>query len=140
MNDIFNKLKKSTMKKKTFKIRLILFTCLLFLISCSKNNDNINGHIINEFIQQEFEIKTGDTLKVNLGNFGDEEGAWIYKNPQNAKVSKTYRQLNASSVIYEYVPINMFVGKDTVTLIFNRGSDGASPGRNDTTIISIIVN
>jgi hypothetical protein len=122
------------------KIRLVLFSGLILLISCSKNNDKSNGHVIDTLIQPMIEISIGDTLKVNLGNFGDEEGAWIFKNPQNAKISKTYRQMNSSSVIYEYFPIDKFVGKDTVTLIFNRGSDGASSGTNDTTKVCIIVN
>jgi hypothetical protein len=128
------------MKTKTVLFRLIILSELLLLISCSKNNDKENGRVINSSIQKQIEISVGDTLKVNLGNFGDEEGAWIFKNPQNAKISKTYRQMTSSSIIYEYFPMDKFIGKDTVSLILNRDSDGASSGTSDTTKICIIVN
>ena len=72
-----------------------------------------------------------------MGNFGGEEGAWIFKNPQNAKVSITYRQ--ASSILYEYYPNDQFIGKDTVKLILNLGSEDASFGKNDTIGICIKV-
>jgi hypothetical protein len=124
------------MKTNTVLIYLFMFFGLSILISCSKNN----GQVINSNIQQVIEINTGDVLKVNLGNFGDEEGAGIFKNPSHAKTSKTYRQLNSSSIIYEYSPLDKFIGRDTVTLVLNRGSDGAHPGVTDTTRICIIVN
>jgi len=124
------------MKTKTVKLMTVLFTGLTLLFSCTKNT----GHIINSDIKQEFEINSGDILKVNLGSFGDEEGATIFKNPLYAKVSKLNRQINSSSILYEYIPQDNFVGKDSVILILNRGSDGASPDRNDTTIIRITVN
>lgn len=128
------------MKAKTILIRLIILPGFFILFSCSKNNDKENGRVINSSIQKQIQISVGDTLKVNLGNFGDEEGAWIFKNPQNAKISKTYRQMTSSSIIYEYFPMDKFIGKDTVSLILNRGSDGASSGTSDTTKICIIVN
>lgn len=128
------------MKTKTVLFRLIILSGLLQLISCSKNNDKPNEHIINAIIQPEIGISIGDTLKVNLGTFGDEEGAGIFKNPRNAKVSKTYSQSNSSSIIYEYFPNDKFIGKDTVALILYRGSDGAHTGLSDTTKICIIVN
>jgi hypothetical protein len=124
------------MKTNTVLIYLFMFFGLSILISCSKNN----GQVINSDIQQVIEIKTGDVLRVNLGNFGDEEGAGIFKNPSHAKISITYRQLNSSSIIYEYSPLDKFIGRDTVTLVLNRGSDGAHPGVTDTTRICIIVN
>jgi hypothetical protein len=124
------------MKTKTVKRMIVLFTVLTLLFSCTKNT----GHIINSYIKQEFEINSGDTLKVNLGTFGDEEGATIFKNPIYAKISKLNRQINSSSILYMYLPQDNFVGKDSVLLILNRGSDGASSGKNDTTIIRITVN
>lgn len=121
---------------KPLLIQLFILFSFSFLTSCTKNN----GQVINSDIKQVININTGDILKVNLGNFGDEEGASIFKNPVHAKISKTYRQVNSSSIIYEYSPVDKFVGNDTVTLLFNRGSDGAHPGVLDTTKICIVVN
>ena len=123
------------MKNNTGKLIVILFTGLSLLFSCTKDP----GNEINPGIQQEFEINAGDLLTVNLGSFGDEEGAWIIKNPQHAKVSNLYRQISLSSIVYEYQPQDNYAGEDSVTIILNRGSDGASPGRNDTANIRIIV-
>ena len=106
----------------------------------SDSNDKTNEHLINAIIQPEIEISFGDTLKVKLRTFGDEEGAGIFKNPRNAKISKTYRLRNSSSIIYEYSPNDKFIGKDTVELILYRGSDGAHPGLSDIIKICIIVN
>jgi hypothetical protein len=123
------------MKTKAVLIYLVLFLQVSFLISCSKNNEQI----ITTDLKQVIEIKTGDLLIVNLGNFGDEEGVWILTNPKNAKESKIQHQVNSSSIQYKYFPLDNFVGKDSVTLILNRGSNGASSGVNDTTKILIIV-
>jgi hypothetical protein len=123
------------MKTNTFLIQLFILFGLSILFSCSKNS----GVVVNSDIQEVIEINTGDILKVNLGNFGDEEGAEIFKNPTHAKTSKTYRQININSIIYEYSPFERFIGKDTVTLLLNRGSDGAHPGAIDTTGICIVV-
>jgi hypothetical protein len=123
------------MKTNTFLIQLLILFSTALLFSCSKNN----GLVVNSDIQQVIEIKARDILKVNLGNFGDEEGAEIFKNPAHAKTSKTYRQINTSSIIYEYSPIDNFFGRDTVALSLNRGSDGAHPGVIDTAKICIIV-
>ena len=123
------------MKTKSVFIYSVLFFQVLFLISCTKNN----GHLITTDLKQVIEIKSGDLLIVNLGNFGDEEGAWILTTPKNAKESKIQRQVNSSSIQYQYFPLDNFVGKDSVTLVLNRGSNGASSGVNDTTKISIIV-
>ena len=120
------------------KTKLALLISILMIVSCSKKDDLTSEKIVNSTIQQEIKIKNGDTLKIDLGNFGDEEGAWIFEEPQNAKVSKILRELSSSSIFYEYSPFDNFTGKDTVGLILNRGSDGASLGINDTTRICII--
>lgn len=123
------------MKTITSLLQLFILLSISFLTSCSKNN----GQFVNSDIQQVIIINSQDILKVNLGNFGDEEGASILKNPSHAKTSKTYRQINSSLIIYEYSPIDKFVGNDTVTLLINRGSDGAHSGVIDTTKICIVV-
>lgn len=120
------------------KTKLAFLISILMIISCSKKDDLTSENIVNSTVQQEIKIKNGDILKINLGNFGDEEGAWIFEEPQNAKVSKILRELSGCSIFYEYSPLDNFIGKDTVGLILNRGSDGASLGINDTTRICII--
>jgi hypothetical protein len=123
------------MKPKIVFIYLAILFQVLFLISCSRNND----HLIRTDLKKIIEIKSGDLLIVNLGNFGDEEGAWILTPPKNAKVSEVQRQVNTSAIQYQYFPLDHFAGKDSVTLILNRSSDGSGPGVNDTTKISIFV-
>lgn len=120
------------------KTKLTILISLLILISCSTQDDLPHEKIVNSPIQKEIKIENGTTLKINLGTFGDEEGAWIFENPQNARVNKLYRELSGSSIFYEYTPLSNFTGKDTVGLILNRGSDGTSLGVNDTTRICII--
>ena len=120
------------------KTKLAFLISILMIIACSKKDDLTSENIVNSTVQQEIKIKNGDILKINLGNFGDEEGAWIFEEPQNAKVSKILRELSNSSIFYEYSPLDNFIGKDTVGLILNRGSDGPIMGINDTTRICII--
>jgi hypothetical protein len=128
--------KRTQRDMKSLLVQLFILISFSFLTSCTKDN----GQVINSDIKQVININPGDILKVNLGNFGDEEGASIFKNPVHAKISKTYRQFNSSSIIYEYSPVDKFVGNDTVTLLLNRGSDGASIGVIDTIKICIAVN
>lgn len=123
------------MKIRSVLIYMVIFSQGVFLISCSKNNE----HLITTDLKQVIEIKTGDLLIVNLGNFGDEEGAWILTTPKNAKESKIQRPLNSSAIQYKYLPQDHFAGKDSVTLILNRGSIGAGSGVNDTTKIRILI-
>jgi hypothetical protein len=104
-------------------------------MSCSKKNENLLRTDLKEVI----EIKAGDQLVVNLGSFGDEEGAWILTDAKNSKESKVQRLTSSNVIEYQYAPLDQFVGKDSVTLILNRGSDGASSGLYDTTKIQIIV-
>ena len=122
---------------KTIAVRIlsVLFCELSFLVSCSKDT----GRTISSEIRQEITIKTEDFLIINLGIFGDEEVAWILKDALNARVSKVYRAAFSGSVFYDYLPIDKFVGIDSVIIILNRGSDGAGPGINDTTKIRINV-
>lgn len=120
---------------KTFSTALLIGS-LLFISSCNKDDQ---GEIILSGIQNEITINRGDTLKVNLGNFGDEEGASIYKQPRNAKVSIVLREKYSSSITYKYYPKDSFAGKDTVLLLLAKGSDGASLGKIDTIQICILV-
>lgn len=124
------------MKSKSVKMCLALLPLISFIISCSENSE----HLVTTDLKQVIEIKTGDLLIVNLGNFGDEEGATILSAPKNARESKLQRQDNSGAIYYHYSPLDHFFGRDSVKLILNKGSDGAGSGVNDTTNIRIIVN
>jgi len=126
-------------EKSTIMKQLFFFAGFLILVSCSKSIEGFNGKVIHTALQNQIDIRTGETLIVNLGNFGDEEGAGIFSNPRNAKISTVIRLINTNSIIYEYIPADNFVGKDTVSLIINRGSDGAGSGVSNTARICINV-
>ena len=78
-------------------------------------------------------------MKINLGNFGDEEGAAIHKPALHAELSRLVRKINSGNIEYQYLPVQGFKGTETVELILNQGSDGASAGKNGTLVISIVV-
>jgi len=82
---------------------------------------------------------SGDTLKINLGNFGDEEGATISQIPVHAKLSRLVREFNSGSIVYQYLPEYGYTGTEIVEIVLNKGSDGASAGRKDKLLISIVV-
>lgn len=89
------------MKTKLVLIYLVLLFQIFGIIACSKKS----GHLVTSDLKQVIEIKTGDLLIVNLGNFGDEEGASILSAPKNAKESKLQRQVNSSTIQYQYSPL-----------------------------------
>jgi hypothetical protein len=127
------------MKYGAYMKQLFLFIVLLILVSCSKINEGFNGKVVHTAIQNQIEIRTGETLIVNLGNFGDEEGVSIISDARKAKISTVIRMINSNSIIYEYIPTDSFVGKDSVGLLINRGSDGAGAGMTETARIQINV-
>ena len=110
----------------------ILFILTGMLGSCTKKNDTIVEKVY-------YMAFSGDTLKINLGNFGDEEGATISQIPVHAKLSRLVREFNSGSIVYQYLPEYGYTGTEIVGIILNRGSDGASAGRKDKLLISIVV-
>ena len=126
------------------KSGLMLLAGIVFLVSCSKNEVPTEKKLILENISSEkfqtIKINSNDTLRLSLGFFGDEEGARIFKAPAYAAYDSLYRALDFASIYYEYLPLTGFFGQDTVGLILNRGSDGASPGVSDSTWICIVTN
>jgi len=123
------------MKTKTVLIYLALFFQASFLISCEKRTALFIGIDLKPLI----EIYEGDFIIVNLGNFGDEEGASILTEPKHAKKSYLERDTDSNAIYYNYCSVDHFVGKDSVTLILNHGSYGSGLGINDTTTIHIVV-
>jgi hypothetical protein len=115
---------------------LIVF---LFLISCSKDVKNAEVIINTSSTDTSIEIPRNSILNVNLGNFGDEEGAGIFKHPKNARVSLVERSDDSNTIYYQYIPKYNYTGRDTAILTINRGSDGAHTGNLDLLSIYIVV-
>ena len=85
-------------------------------------------------------ISSSDTLKYNLGTFGDEEEADILVQANHFKISQLKRDTHNSDIIYQYKAKDSFKGIDAVTLSSFKGSDGASPNHNiQVTQLTIIV-
>lgn len=117
---------------------ILLLVLVLFLFSCEEKISSEN-ETKNFESGQTISILQGDTAKINLGSFGDEEGAWIFQAPKNAQYSHLFRDLPISTIYYQYASMVPFTGHDTVGIVLNRGSDGASPGVNDSILICFIV-
>jgi len=121
-------------------IRQILIAILVssVLISCEKESDNLtkqNGIEISNLIDTT--IISTDTLNYSFGYFGDEEGISIISQAQN---SKTCELLNKQweERILQFIPQSDFLGLDSVIVVTQRGSDGASPSTDIDTIKIII--
>lgn len=124
------------MNIKSCLIFLVILLQAFILASCTKQKDNI---VITD-LKPVIEIKSGNSLIVNLGNFGDEEGVWILNAPKNAKESKIQHRINSSAIEYLYIPLEQFVGKDSVTLLINHDSDGSvGSGVTNTVEINVVV-
>lgn len=124
------------MKKNHFKRIVAILGLFVLAISCEKNS----GQIINAALTQEYVINAKDLLKITLGYFGDEEGASILINPLHAKINQIDRPINSSLIYYTYRPLDNYIGKDSVSIIIFKGSDGSiNTGKSDTTKIVITI-
>ncbi len=117
--------------KKTFVYLTILISVITLNLSCKKDN---TIEPVTQTINAT--IKINQSYQFDLGNFGDEEGAFISKQAINFSSSSVDREVNTGKVIYKYVPKINFVGTDEVEIKSARGSDGASP--NDKIIYTTI--
>ena len=104
---------------------IILFGLIAVTQSCKKES---NVDPLNQTINQTIGIN--QAYQFDLGNFGDEEGASIYKQATNFSISTVEREINTGKVLYKYVPAPNFVGIDEVKIKSARGTDGASPNNN----------
>lgn len=112
---------------------LAIILCILFF-SCEKDSDillNQNYNLIDTT------IFINDTFEYSFGYFGDEEGISIISYPDNSKSCKLLNKQWEERIL-RYVPIDTFIGIDTVILKSMRGSDGASPSTDIDTIQVII--
>jgi hypothetical protein len=86
---------------------------------------------------EKVKLAYGDTVRYDLGFFGDEEGARIIKRPVY-NVFEEFCSDNREPLIYCYTATARFEGADTVVFRISTGSDGASPKRYHQTKALII--
>jgi hypothetical protein len=105
---------------------LVKYTLFLMVVTlsfgCQKDDSAVLARIIN------VELKNTETYKVDLGGFGDEEGASVITQAVNFEISNTERTPNGG-VAYYYKPKASFTGTDFTVVGIYRGSDGATPSR-----------
>ena len=108
--------------KKTGGIVIIL---LLITFSWSCEKDEITEQNDSLIIT----LKNTADFKHDFKISGDEEGAIIKTQASHFSISEIIRNESTNwSVVYHYKPATGFVGKDTVKIQTNTGSDGSGPG------------
>ena len=85
---------------------MILITGIL-LVSCSKDKSVIPV--------KSFEVAVGDTLRADMGNFGDEQGMIIEQQAAYARLSRLTRT-DGIKITYEFSAIEGYTGSDQVLL------------------------
>ncbi len=118
-------------------MRVIIFLNVLvgfFLISCEKEpgiSELKYGSLIDTT------VISSDTFNYSFGYFGDEEGLSIISYPKNSKSCEILNK-NWEERILCYIPLDNFVGTDSIIIVTMRGSDGASSSTEIDTILIVI--
>jgi hypothetical protein len=103
------------------------------------NCDDSSSNTIRGFELIEANLTQDEKLVYSFGHFGDEEGARIKKQAQNAELSDLEYGYDGAVVIhFVYKPKPGFNGKDLVWIEINRGSDGESPAKMIELILFVI--
>jgi hypothetical protein len=109
------------MKPGILLIMLMSFTPSLTSTGCKKTIDATKNS--EEIIS--VSLKKPDTLYTySFGYFGDEEGISIVKQASHSVISKIEKK-QWEERIFQYQPQNNYMGRDTVIIETQRGSDGA---------------
>ncbi|MXV37221.1 hypothetical protein GO491_00815 [Flavobacteriaceae bacterium Ap0902] len=116
---------------------ILLFSISSLIFSCEHQKDKkvqsvqeqnmepkTSGQIESAPKVEHITIKNTETYVYNLGGFGDEEGAFVGKEPKHAEVSEMSRDEKLIYILYTYKPTKGFVGADEVELVTMRGSSG----------------
>lgn len=105
-----------------------LIICTILILAITSCGTHTKGHAGQNGEDAEIHlINVGDTLKFELGFFGDEDRARIDK-PPLYNTFDNFCSNNREPLIYCYTPVSEFDGRDTVILKFTFGSDGSSEG------------
>jgi hypothetical protein len=117
---------------------IILMIISLIILSCQKESNKISEQYKNSLSNQiDTTIFSSDTLQVSFGYFGDEEGISIISPPKNSKFCKLINKPWEERIL-RYIPLDNFLGTDSVSIITMKGSDGASPSADIDTILVLI--
>jgi len=111
------------------KVILPILSCLLLLQACKKGNGPSS-----QIQTIAATVKSGQTYKSDLGNYGDEEGVTITRQAAHFQVSSIDRDLSSGKISLKYTPAPDYIGTDEVVVQSSKGSDGASPNNK---VISI---
>lgn len=103
----------------------IYFSVIIGLATLSQSckKDSTSNPVIQTITET---IRVNQAYQFDLGNFGDEEGAYISKQANYFSVSSVDREVNTGKIIYKYTPATNFVGTDQVEIKSARGSNGSS--------------
>lgn len=105
--------------------------CLLFA-GCVAS-DEISQRTVHLTGQEEYSYDFEDS-------FGDEDGVVIVKQAEHFSISQIDRNMDSNwQPRYRYQPAPGFSGRDVVELETRRGSDGASPPTDFTTIRIVFI-
>jgi hypothetical protein len=105
------------MVKYTF---CLLIIALLF--SCKRDDSAVPERVIR------ITVKNTEAGSLDLGGFGDEEGAKITRQASHFEISQIVRITNGG-VEYQYKPKAQFRGTDSTVIEVYRGSDGVTPSK-----------
>ena len=108
--------------------KIVLFLlCSGLLISCNKEDDGPDEKIV----LQQVTISNSEIFEYSLGNFGDEESAYITTHPKNSEISLIIRDEVPGEIIIQYKANENFQGSDYVEIFAGRGSsNGTTPSTN----------
>lgn len=101
---------------------IIIMLMLIASIGCKKET---NSQKTTEKIISVSLMKSDTLYKYSFGYFGNEEGISIIKQARHSAIS-TIINNQWEERIFQYQPLNNFIGLDTVIIETAKGSDGGS--------------
>ncbi len=119
---------KSSPIAMTFILTLFYTKALLLIGLSAVYMSASNCRRADNVIQKKVTLKSGDTLRYEMGYFGNEEGGYISQQSKHHQYSDIVDNAPTDFLkIYTYVPQKNYTGKDRVRLRSAQGSNGASP-------------
>jgi hypothetical protein len=120
---------------KNILLGSIAFVGITLLASCQKHKDDKSEVVIctgpfmdGKLEQKNIVLAPNQSYSLDLGSFGDEEGAIIQQQAVHYSISSVER--TTSTANYRYQPATDFTGDDVVIIKSSRGSNGAGTGSN----------
>lgn len=111
----------NSVMKKLFYQLIILVSAITLMVSCKKDLPAAaQAESITKVLSQ------NESFEYDLGSFGFEEGATIFRQASHYSISTTDRSIVNGRVFYYYTPALNYTGTDEVLIRSERGSNGAS--------------